>query len=127
MHRNGLALIASILLTCGSVGFAQTESRAADRSDKTDRKASVTYGRIKEITPAKVVVDIANRPDKSFDLTDRDKTFHVASGLKVGDPVMVSERKIEGKDVVEIMEHTGGGVKHGAKTREEETKQAPKN
>ena len=33
---------------------------------------------------------------------------------------------IEGKDVVDITEHTGGGVKHGAKTREEETKQAPK-
>ena len=126
MRRNGLAVIASIILTCGSIGLAQTQPRAADRSENTDRKASVTYGRIKEITPAKVVVDIANRPDKSFDLTDRDKTFHVASGLKLGDPVMVSKRKIEGKDVVDITEHTGGGVKHGAKTREEETKQAPK-
>ena len=126
MRRNGLAVIASILLTCGSVGFAQTESRAADRSDKTDRKASVTYGRVKEITPAKVLVDVANAPDKSFDLTDRDKTFHVASGLKVGDPVMISERKINGKDVVDITEHSGGGVKHGAKTSDEEVKQAPK-
>jgi hypothetical protein len=126
MRRNGLAVIASILLTWGSVGFAQRELRAADRSDKTDRKATVTYGRVKEITPAKVLVDVANAPDKSFDLTDRDKTFHVASGLKVGDPVMISERKINGKDVVDITEHSGGGVKHGAKTHDEEVKQAPK-
>ena len=127
MRRNGLAVIASILLACGSVGMAQTQPRAADRSEKTDRKASVSYGRIKEITPAKVVVDVANSPDKSFDLTDREKTFHVGSGLKVGDPVMVSERKINGKDVVDITEHSGGGVKHGAKTRDEEVKEAPKN
>ena len=61
MRRNGLAVIASILLTCGSIGLAQTQPRAADRAENTERKASVTYGRIKEITPAKVVVDIANR------------------------------------------------------------------
>src|SRR5439155_13110286 len=65
-----------------------------------------------------------NWPDKSFDLTDKDKTFHVAKGLKVGDPVMVSERKINGKDTVEITEHSGGGVKHGAKTRDEELNKA---
>ena len=108
--------------------FARTNRicNRTDRSDKTDRKASVTYGRVKEITPAKVLVDVANAPDKSFDLTDRDKTFHVASGLKVGDPVMISERKISGKDVVDITEQSGGGVKHGAKTRDEEVKQAPK-
>ena len=128
MRRNGLAVIASILLTGGMIGLAQNQPppRAADRTEKTDRKASVTYGRVKEITPARVVVDIANRPDKSFDLTDRDKTFHVASSLKIGDPVMVSERKIEGKDVIDITEHSGGGVKHGAKTHDEEVQQAPK-
>jgi len=126
MRRNGLAVIASILLTCGSAAFAQANPPAADRSDKTDRKADVTYGRIKEITPAKVVIDVANRPDKSFDLTDKDKTYHVASGLKVGDSAMVSERKINGKQVVNIAHHSGGGVKHGGKNREEEIEQAPK-
>lgn len=125
MRRNGLAVIASILLACGSAAFAQANPPAADRSEKTDRKADVSYGRIKEITPAKVVVDVANSPDKSFDLTDREKTYHVASGLKVGDPVMVSERKINGKKVVEIAHHSGGGVKHGAKNRTEEINQSP--
>ena len=126
MYRNALAVIASILLTSGSLVFAQSNPPAADRSEKTDRKADVSYGRIKEITPAKVLVDVATAPDKSFDLTDRDKTFHVASGLKVGDPVMISERKINGKDVIDITEHSGGGVQHGAKTHDEEVKQAPK-
>ena len=125
MRRNGLAVIASILLTFGSAAFAQANP-PADRSEKTDRKADVTYGRIKEITPAKVVVDVANWPDKSFDLTDKDKTYHVASGLKVGDSVMVTERKVNGQKVIDIAQHSGGGVKHGAKTREKEIEQAPK-
>ena len=124
MRKKGLRLMAAMFLTCGAVGFAQTQ--ATDRSDKTDRKASVTYGRIKEITPAKVVLDVDNAPDKSFDLTDKEKTFHVGKGLKVGDPVMASERKINGKDVIAITKHAGGGVKHGDKTKNEEIQQAPK-
>src|SRR5438270_4863015 len=126
MRRNGLALLASILITCGSAAFAQANRPAADRSENTDRKADVSYGRIKEITPAKVLIDVANLPDKSFDLTDKDKTYHVASGLKVGDSVMVSERKINGKKVVDVARHSGGGVKHGAKSREDEINQSPK-
>src|SRR5258706_7914837 len=122
MYRSVLAVIAAMLLTCGLVAPTVL---AADQAN-TDRKASVSYGRIKEMTPAKIVVDIANWPDKSFDLTDREKTFHVGAGLKVGDPVMISERKINGKDVVDITEHSGGGVKHGAKTREEEVKDPKK-
>ena len=52
MFRSGLAVIAAMLLTCGSVAPTVL---AADQA-KTDRKASVNYGRIKEITPAKIVV-----------------------------------------------------------------------
>ena len=124
MTRNGLVLVALLLLVCGSVGFAQTPPPAADRSASATTKADITYGRIKEMTPnQKVVIDVDNKPDKSFDLTDKDKTFNLAAGLKVGDPVMVTERShADGKKTVEIARHEGGGVKHGDKTREEEQK-----
>jgi hypothetical protein len=127
MRKSGLALIASIVMACGSVGFAQTRTPAADRSASTTQKADVTYGRIKELTPGqKVVVDVDNKMDKSFDLTDKDKTYHLASGLKVGDPVMVTERDHNGKKMVDIARHAGDGVKHGDKTRAEEVEQNKK-
>ena len=127
MKKNGLALIASIVLACGSATFAQTQPPAADRSAAATRKADVTYGRIKELTAGqKVVVDVDNKMDKSYDLTDKDKTVHLASGLKVGDPVMVTEHDRNGKKMVDITRHSGEGVKHGDKTRAEEVEQNKK-
>jgi hypothetical protein len=113
--------MASVLLTGGSMGFGQTPNTAADRSQSAESKKNITYGRIKEVTPGrKIVIDIDNKLDKSFDLTDTDQRFHLASGLKVGDPVMVTERERSGKKVVDIAHHSGGGIKHGDKTRAEE-------
>ena len=128
MKRNGLVLVTSILLACGSVGFGQTPPAAADRSSSATKDMDITYGRVKEMTPnKKIVIDVDNKPDTSFDLTDKDKTFHLASGLKVGDPVMVTERKLaDGKKVVEVTRHEGGGVKHGDKNRAEEVEHQKK-
>jgi ribosomal protein L21E len=93
----------------------KTETRARTDAKKTD--TDVTYGRIKEFTAGqKVVVDIDNAVDKSFDLTDKDLTVKMGKGLKVGDPVKVTEHEVMGKTKsVTIAKHSGGGVAHGDK------------
>jgi hypothetical protein len=50
----------------------------------------------------KVVVDVDNAIDKSFDLTDKNTTVHLAKGLKVGDPVKVTESETNGKKMVRL-------------------------
>ena len=78
----------------------------------------ITYARVKEFTEGrKLVLDVDNSPDKSFDLTDKDTRVTLAAGLKVGDPVKVIEKTMNGKTVVQIAHHSGSGVKHGDKTR----------
>jgi hypothetical protein len=87
-------------------------------ADKTTAgKPDVTYGRVKELTAGqKVVIDVDNAIDKSFDLTDKDLTVKLAPGLKVGDPVKVTEYSVAGKTKrVQITHHSGGGVSHGDK------------
>jgi ribosomal protein L21E len=93
----------------------KTETRARTDAKKTD--TDVTCGRIKEFTAGqKVVVDIDNAVDKSFDLTDKDLTVKMGKGLKVGDPVKVTEHEVMGKTKsVTIAKHSGGGVAHGDK------------
>ena len=86
--------------------------------------ADVTYGRVKEFTAGrKIVLDVDNAPDKSFDLTDEDTKVTLPTGVKIGDPVKVTERTVNGKNIVQIAQHSGGGVKHGDKTRSEERRQ----
>ena len=90
-----------------------TATRARAESKKMD--ADVTYGRIKEFTAGqRVVVDVDNAPDKSFDLTDKDVAVKLGKNLKVGDPVKVTEHEVLGKTKsVSIAKHSGGGVAHG--------------
>src|SRR5438045_3713794 len=106
--------LATIMLFGGSTAFAQAPTPTTEA--KTSRKADVTYGRVKEFTEGqKIVLDVNNAPDKSFDLTDQNMKVTLAKGLKVGDPVKVTERTVNGKKVVTIVHHSGGNVKHGAK------------
>ena len=113
----------------GVTCVAQDPAPARDRSVKdtvkdTLKKAKpgdpdVTYGRVKEWTAGqKVVIDVDNQVDKNFDLTDKDVKVTIAKGLKVGDPVKVTERDRNGKKQVAIVKHSGGGVKHGDADRE---------
>jgi hypothetical protein len=96
------------------------QDRATDTKERARAAATdgdVSYGRIKELTAGqKVVVDIDNAVDKTFDLSDKDLTVNLAKELKVGDTVMVSEREVAGKTkAVTITKHSGGGVIHGDK------------
>lgn len=114
-----------VLLTGGTLLFGQTPTPSAEseksstraRADTKKTDADITYGRIKELTAGqKVVIDIDNAPDKSFDLTDKSVSVKLAKNLKVGDPVKVTEHEVVGKTKsVTIMKHTGGGVAHGDK------------
>src|SRR3954470_10988687 len=92
-----------ILITCtmlSTPAFAQ-----APRSDTTSvSKSDITYGRVKDITPGqKVIVDVDNAPDKTYDVNDRRTTVHIAGGLKVGDPVKITETEQGGKKTYDVM------------------------
>ena len=116
-------LITTLMLAGGSAVIAQTPTDTHNKA--MHGKPDVAYGRVKEITPGqKVVIDVDNAVDKSFDLADKDLTVKMASGLKVGDPVMVTEHSVAGKTKsVQISRHSGGGVSHGdKKTAAEEKK-----
>jgi hypothetical protein len=117
-------LTTSFLLTAGIALYGQepapparddtTRARAADK--KMD--GNVTYGRIKELMPGhKVVIDVDNAPDKSFDLTDKNLTVKLDPGLKVGDTIKVMEHNdaLGKTKTAEISKHSGGGVVHGDK------------
>lgn len=123
MYRTLQLFMAALLLAGSGALFAQTaKAKAEHAADKTKASAKaavsdkdVTYGRIKELTAGqKVVINVDNAPDKSFDLSDKDVAVKLAKGLKVGDPVKVQEHDVAGKTKsVAITKHTGGGVKHG--------------
>jgi hypothetical protein len=123
MYRALQLSMAALLLTGSGALYAQTaESRTEHATEHTKARAKaaasdqdVTYGRIKELTPGqKVVINVDNAPDKSFDLSDHDVAVTLGKGLKVGDPVKVQEREVAGKTkAVSITKHTGGGVQHG--------------
>jgi hypothetical protein len=117
-----LSLAALVLTGCGAL-MAQTAGTKAEHAAETTKAraksaasdADVTYGRIKELTAGqKVVINVDNAPDKSFDLSDKDVAVKLGKGLKVGDPVKIQEHDVAGKTKsVTISKHTGGGVKHG--------------
>jgi hypothetical protein len=100
--------------------FGQATPAPADRDQtkgtrsraSADNDADITYGRVKEITAGqKVVIAIDNAPDKTFELADKDVKVNLAKGLKVGDPVKVSEQETMGKTrSVTISKHTGGST-----------------
>jgi hypothetical protein len=115
-------LTTALLLTAGTSLLAQAtapddKSATRARAGTTKTDTDVTYGSIKELTAGqKVVVDVDNAPDKTFDLNDKSVTVKLGKGLKIGDPVMVTEHENMGKTKsVTIAKHTGGGVVHGDK------------
>jgi hypothetical protein len=125
MKKSFLHLIVASVLFGGLGVLAQGAADVHESTAHAKAKADVTYGRIKELTPGqKVTVDVDNAPDKSFDLTDKDKAFVLAKGLAVGDAVKIVERKVNGKDTVRIVRDTRTDVKHGDKTRAEEKRDA---
>jgi len=81
-----------------------------------------TYGRVKELAAGqKIVIDVDNAPDKNYDLKDKDTTFKLAKGLKVGDPVKITEHDMAGqKKTIEIAKDTRTDVKHGDSDRKQE-------
>jgi hypothetical protein len=116
MIRSLLLLALTVFLANSSPPLlGQTDRDQSARARTTD--ADVTYGRIKELVPGeKVVIDVDNAPDKTFDLADKDVTVKLATGLKVGDTVRLNEQEVAGKTKsVTISKHTGGGVKLGDK------------
>ena len=92
--------------------YAQQRPAAADYAH------DATYGRVKELTADKLVVDVDNAPDKSFDL--KKEAVSLGQNLKVGDPVRLVGSKINGKTSWDVTRDDGSGVKHGDKTRSEE-------
>jgi hypothetical protein len=114
----------AFLLTAGTAAYGQATPPAADPAGTRARAeakkatdADVTYGRVKEFTAGqKIVIDVDNAPDKEFEMTSKDVTVKVAKGLKVGDPVKVTEHEVMGKTkTVMIAKHSGGGMAHGDK------------
>lgn len=62
----------------------------------TEKSADVeiVYGRIKELKGGqKIVVQIDNAVDKTYNLADKDRTITVAEALSIGDRVKVLESK----------------------------------
>ncbi len=112
------------LSVVGAVGLsAQTATEKAEHAGskaKAKMKAAVsdrdvTYGRIKELTTGKkVVINVDNAPDKTFEMASKDVKVRMSKGLKTGDPVKIQEHEVAGvtKSVM-ITKHTGGGVTHG--------------
>lgn len=91
---------------------AQVPIPAPDAAGKTE----VTYAKVKEFTPGqKIVLDVDNAIDKTFDLNDRQTTVSLVSDLKVGDAVKIVERNLDGKKVYEITRHTKGAPESPAK------------
>jgi hypothetical protein len=90
-----------------------TRARAEAKTTDTD----ATYGRVKELTAGhKVVIDVDDAVDKSFDLADKDLKVNMPKDLKIGDTVKVVELEKLGKThTVTITKHSGGGVPHGDK------------
>jgi hypothetical protein len=118
MQRILLVLTGTTLLFGSQAVFGQepkpTTAKERARAAVTDH--DVTYGRIKEITAdSKVVINVDNAPDKTFDMKDKNLNVTLGKGLKVGDAVKVQEKEVLGKTkAVTITKHTGS-VKHGDK------------
>jgi hypothetical protein len=96
-------------------------SLAQDPAVRPDTTADATYGRVKEFTAGqKILVDVDNAPDKEFNLQDKDVTVKVDRGLKVGDPVKITEADAVGKKkTVTIAKNNDPGVKHGDSDRKQ--------
>lgn len=118
-----LPVLTTVLLITGSSAlFAQSAKADTDHTANAKAKTkeavsnhAVTHGRVKELMAGqKIVINVDNAIDKTFELKDKDVAVKLAKGLKVGDPVQVSEHSVMGKTKsVAITKHTGDGVAHG--------------
>ena len=118
LKRSITFLFAFVGLFC-VLGLAQEPVVPLPGASRADKK--ITYGRVKEFTAGqKVVIDIDNALDKTYDLTETNTTYKVAKDLKVGDPVMITENEVASKKTIEIVKHSGGGVKHGDSDRKKQ-------
>jgi hypothetical protein len=117
MRKLPMLLMALTLLGAGSLfaDDAKKEQGTSTRARTTD--GDVSYGRVKEFVAGdKVVIDVDNAIDKTFELDDKDLTVNMDTGLKVGDTVKVKEHSTAGKTTkVMISKHSGEGVAHGDK------------
>jgi hypothetical protein len=123
-NRTIVILVASVALF-RVASQAQTPAKTppfvpAPGADRA--KYDVTYGRVKEFTAGqKIVINVDNAPDKDYDLSDKNIAFKLERGLKVGDPVKITEHEAAGKKkTIEIAKHSGGGVKHGDSDRKQQ-------
>jgi hypothetical protein len=95
LNRSITILLAFMALFC-VLGPAQEPVVLLPGADRADQKA--TYGRVKEFTAGqKIVIDVDNAPDKNHNLTDTSNTYKLASDLKVGDPVMITQSDVAGR------------------------------
>jgi hypothetical protein len=63
---------------------------ATEKSDDVE----LVYGRIKELKGGqRIVIQVDNAPDKTYNLADKDRTITVADALAIGDRVKVLESK----------------------------------
>lgn len=107
-----LTLMAQNPVTQGAEKAGQAVGQAAQSAERAVT-GDATYGRVKEFTAGqKLVIDINNAPDKNYDLA-KDKDIAVAPGLKVGDPVKITERDVNGKKTITIAMDNTPGVEHG--------------
>jgi hypothetical protein len=106
-----LVLAGATAVALGLTEGQDETRRAKARAEAAATDADVTYGRIKELVAGqKVVINIDNAPDKTFDLSDKDVTVKLDKGLKVGDPVKLNKRDVADKTkTITITKHSGGG------------------
>jgi hypothetical protein len=100
---------AILLFSGGNFASGQNDSKTAAKSSQEEKSSSKTvtnggttktdtdtvYGKVEDFTPGKSIkVSVPGTviTTKSFDLSGKDLTANVASGIKVGDWVRVREK-----------------------------------
>jgi hypothetical protein len=104
MSRGVVTLLAMALASGLSAPAQQTTPRPARPEQSKD--IEVVYGRIKEVKAGqKIVIDVDNAKDRTYNLEDKDRTIKIAEDLAVGDPVKILETK--STKAVQIVRDTG--------------------
>src|SRR5262245_40763055 len=94
------------MLTMSSLSTPAQQTKSSDPNSNEVSKASrdkskdvEVYGRIKELKGGqKIVIQVDNALDKTYNLADKNRSIKIAEDLAIGDPVKVMESK-ETKDV----------------------------
>lgn len=125
-----IAMIAGLILTSGFVVTAQETQNPTPRPDQIDTtrpekatEVEAVHGKIKEVRAGeKIVIDVDNAPDKTYNLADEKRTVRVAEGLAIGDPVKVLESDVEGNKAVEIVRDVSSERGEQVRSRQAEQK-----